>query len=150
MINQQKEPELKLHRVLAQNILTQYVWRFVNPSEVHQLLEYTNPLTEITHKRRVTAMGRGGLSREHASIEVRDVHHTHYGRLCPIETPEGQNIGLILSLATYAKLNEHGFLITPYRRVVNGEVTDEIVWMDALEEEKEYIVPADTPLNGRK
>jgi len=95
-------------------------------------------------------MGRGGLSREHASIEVRDVHHTHYGRLCPIETPEGQNIGLILSLATYAKLNEHGFLITPYRRVVNGEVTDEIVWMDALEEEKEYIVPADTPLMEEK
>jgi DNA-directed RNA polymerase subunit beta len=89
-------------------------------------MDQTNPLSEITHKRRVSALGPGGLTRERAGFEVRDVHPTHYGRVCPIETPEGPNIGLINSLAVYARTNEYGFLETPYRKVVDGRVTDEI------------------------
>lgn len=114
--------------------------------QLAQLLDDTNPLAALTHKRRVTALGPGGLTRERAGVEVRDVHPSHYGRLCPIETPEGQNIGLINSLAVYAKLNEYGFIIEPYRRVKDGIVLDgdeNIVWLDAIEEEDEYIAPAD-------
>lgn len=110
-----------------------------------QFLEQTNPLTELTHKRRLNALG-GGLTKRRAKIEIRDVHASHYARICPIETPEGQNIGLITSLACYARVNEYGFLVAPYRRVVKGKVTDEIVYLMADDEEKYKITPATTPV----
>lgn len=110
-----------------------------------QFLEQTNPLTELTHKRRLNALG-GGLTKRRAKIEVRDVHSSHYARICPIETPEGQNIGLITSLACYARVNDYGFLVAPYRRVVKGKVTDEIVFLMADDEEKYKITPATTPV----
>ncbi len=96
----------------------------------------------MTHKRRLSALGPGGLTRERAGFEVRDVHPTHYGRICPIETPEGPNIGLIASLSTYARVNEFGFVETPYRRVAEGKVTDDVSWYSALEEEGKYIAQA--------
>ena len=115
-----------------------------------QFLEQTNPLTELTHKRRLNALG-GGLTKRRAKIEIRDVHASHYARICPIETPEGQNIGLITSLACYSRVNEHGFLVAPYRRVVKGKVTDEIVYLMADDEERYRITPATTPVdkNGK-
>ena len=115
-----------------------------------QFLEQTNPLTELTHKRRMNALG-GGLTKRRAKIEVRDVHSSHYARICPIETPEGQNIGLITSLACYARVNEYGFLVAPYRKVVKGKMTDDIVYLMADDEEKYKIAPATTPVgkNGR-
>ncbi|TAK72421.1 MAG: DNA-directed RNA polymerase subunit beta, partial [Gammaproteobacteria bacterium] len=112
---------------------------FFGSSQLSQFMDQNNPLSEITHKRRVSALGPGGLSRERAGFEVRDVHPTHYGRVCPIETPEGPNIGLINSLAVYARTNEYGFLETPYRKVVNSKVTDEVVYLSAIEE-GEYII----------
>ena len=117
--------------------LTASIKEFFNSSQLCQFMDQTNPLAELTNKRRVSALGPGGLSRERAGFEVRDVHHTHYGRLCPIETPEGPNIGLINSLAIYARVNELGFIETPYWRVENGRVTNEIVYLTA-DEEKEY------------
>ena len=107
---------------------------FFGSSQLSQFMDQNNPLSEVTHKRRVSALGPGGLTRERAGFEVRDVHPTHYGRVCPIETPEGPNIGLINSLAVYARTNEYGFLETPYRKVVNGKVTDEIDYLSAIEE----------------
>lgn len=112
---------------------------FFGSSQLSQFMDQTNPLAELTHKRRLSALGPGGLSRERAGFEVRDVHHSHYGRMCPIETPEGPNIGLIGSLTTYARINEYGFIETPYRKVIDGKVTDEIVYLTADEEDK-YIV----------
>ena len=112
---------------------------FFGSSQLSQFMDQTNPLAELTHKRRLSALGPGGLSRERAGFEVRDVHHSHYGRMCPIETPEGPNIGLIGSLTTYARINEYGFIDTPYRRVVDGKVTDEIVYLTA-DEEDEFII----------
>ena len=112
---------------------------FFGSSQLSQFMDQTNPLAELTHKRRLSALGPGGLSRERAGFEVRDVHHSHYGRMCPIETPEGPNIGLIGSLTTYARINEYGFIETPYRRVVDSKVTDEILYFTADEEDK-YIV----------
>ncbi len=112
---------------------------FFGSSQLSQFMDQTNPLSEITHKRRLSALGPGGLSRDRASFEVRDVHPTHYGRICPIETPEGQNIGLINSLATYARVNKYGFIESPYRKVSNGKVTDEVIYMNALEESR-YII----------
>ncbi|GAH73548.1 unnamed protein product, partial [marine sediment metagenome] len=103
-----------------------------------------NPLAELTHKRRLSALGPGGLTRVQAKEEVRDVHYTHYGRICPIETPEGENIGLITSLATYTKVNEFGFLETPYRKVVAGKASEEAVYLDTREEDEFYIAGADT------
>ena len=111
-------------------------------------MDQTNPLSEITHKRRVSALGPGGLTRERAGFEVRDVHVTHYGRVCPIETPEGPNIGLINSLALYARLNEYGFIETPYRRVVNGKVTMDIDYLSAIEEGKYVIAQANATLDS--
>ncbi|NOZ56424.1 MAG: DNA-directed RNA polymerase subunit beta, partial [Calditrichaeota bacterium] len=108
---------------------------FFGTSQLSQFMDQTNPLAELTHKRRISALGPGGLTRERAGFEVRDVHYTHYGRLCPIETPEGPNIGLISSLTTYARINDFGFIETPYRKVENGRVTDEIVYLSADEEE---------------
>lgn len=115
--------------------------QFFATSPLSQFMEQVNPLAELTHKRRLTAVGPGGLKRERARFEVRDVHHSHYGRMCPIETPEGANIGLITSLAVYADLDKFGFLTTPYRKVVNGHVTDEIVYLTADEEEHYNIAP---------
>src|SRR5438094_7290648 len=112
-------------------------------------MDQTNPLSEITHKRRLSALGPGGLTRERAGFEVRDVHPTHYGRVCPIETPEGPNIGLIASLSTYARVNEFGFVETPYRRVKDGRVSDEITYLSALEEEEHTIAQANAPLDAR-
>ncbi|MDO4878210.1 MAG: DNA-directed RNA polymerase subunit beta [Neisseria sp.] len=121
---------------------------FFGSSQLSQFMDQTNPLSEITHKRRVSALGPGGLTRERAGFEVRDVHPTHYGRVCPIETPEGPNIGLINSLAVYARTNDYGFLETPYRRVFDGKVTDEIDYLSAIEEGRYVIAQANAALDG--
>lgn len=126
------------------------VKEFFGSSQLSQFMDQNNPLSEITHKRRVSALGPGGLTRERAGFEVRDVHPTHYGRVCPIETPEGPNIGLINSLAAYARTNQYGFLESPYRVVKNGEVTDEIVFLSAIEEADHVIAQASARLDGRK
>ncbi len=122
---------------------------FFGSSQLSQFMDQTNPLSEVTHKRRVSALGPGGLTRERAGFEVRDVHPTHYGRVCPIETPEGPNIGLINSLAVYARTNEYGFLETPYRRVVNGRVVDEIHYLSAIEEGKFTIAQANAAVDDK-
>jgi DNA-directed RNA polymerase subunit beta len=122
---------------------------FFGSSQLSQFMDQTNPLSEITHKRRLSALGPGGLTRERAGFEVRDVHPTHYGRVCPIETPEGPNIGLIASLTTYARVNEFGFIETPYREVDNGRVTDRIRYLSALEEEDHVIAQANAPIDAR-
>ena len=123
------------------------VKEFFGSSQLSQFMDQNNPLSEITHKRRVSALGPGGLTRERAGFEVRDVHDTHYGRVCPIETPEGPNIGLINSLAVFAKTNSFGFLETPYRKVIDGKVTDEIEYLSAIEEVGTVIAQADSPMN---
>jgi DNA-directed RNA polymerase subunit beta len=122
---------------------------FFGSSQLSQFMDQTNPLSEVTHKRRVSALGPGGLTRERAGFEVRDVHPTHYGRVCPIETPEGPNIGLINSLAVYARTNEYGFLETPYRKVVDGRVTDQIEYLSAIEEGKFVIAQANAGLDDK-
>jgi DNA-directed RNA polymerase subunit beta len=122
---------------------------FFGSSQLSQFMDQTNPLSEITHKRRVSALGPGGLTRERAGFEVRDVHPTHYGRVCPIETPEGPNIGLINSLAVYARTNEYGFLETPYRKVVNSKVAEEVHYLSAIEESKFVIAQANATLDSR-
>jgi DNA-directed RNA polymerase subunit beta len=118
---------------------------FFASSQLSQFMDQTNPLSEITHKRRVSALGPGGLTRERAGFEVRDVHPTHYGRICPIETPEGPNIGLINSLATYCRVNKYGYIESPYKKVINGKVTKEIKYLSAIEEEKFTIAQANSP-----
>ncbi len=119
---------------------------FFGSSQLSQFMDQTNPLAELTHKRRLSALGPGGLTRERAGFEVRDVHYSHYGRMCPIETPEGPNIGLITSLTTYSRVNDLGFVETPYRRVVDGRVTSDIVWLSANEEQEASIAQANAPL----
>jgi DNA-directed RNA polymerase subunit beta len=121
---------------------------FFGTSQLSQFMDQVNPMSGLTHRRRLSALGPGGLSRERAGFEVRDVHFSHYGRMCPIETPEGPNIGLIGALSTYARVNEFGFIESPYRRVVNGKVTDDIVYMAADEEEKYVVAQANTPINA--
>lgn len=123
------------------------VKEFFGSSQLSQFMDQTNPLSEVTHKRRISALGPGGLTRERAGFEVRDVHTTHYGRICPIETPEGQNIGLINSLATYSKINKYGFIETPYRKVVDGKVTEEVVYLSATDEEGYTIAQANATLD---
>ncbi|MCB9982702.1 MAG: DNA-directed RNA polymerase subunit beta [Rhodospirillales bacterium] len=123
------------------------VREFFGSSQLSQFMDQTNPLSEITHKRRLSALGPGGLTRERAGFEVRDVHPTHYGRICPIETPEGPNIGLINSLATFARVNQYGFIESPYRRVTGSKVTDEVVYMSAMEEAKYTIAQANSVLD---
>jgi DNA-directed RNA polymerase subunit beta len=120
---------------------------FFGSSQLSQFMDQVNPLAELTHKRRLNALGPGGLSRERAGFEVRDVHYTHYGRMCPIETPEGPNIGLIVSLANYTRINEYGFLETPYRKVVNGKAASEIEYLSAMDEDRFYIAQASARLN---
>ena len=120
---------------------------FFGSSQLSQFMEQVNPLAELTHKRRLNALGPGGLSRDRAGFEVRDVHYTHYGRMCPIETPEGPNIGLIVSLANYTRVNSYGFLETPYRKVVDGRVTRDIEYLSAIDEEKYFIAQAGAPID---
>jgi len=125
------------------------VREFFGSSQLSQFMDQTNPLSEITHKRRLSALGPGGLTRERAGFEVRDVHPTHYGRICPIETPEGPNIGLINSLATYARVNKYGFVETPYRKVKDGRVTDEVAYLSAMEEGRYSVAQANQPVDAR-
>jgi len=124
------------------------VREFFGSSQLSQFMDQTNPLSEVTHKRRVSALGPGGLTRERAGFEVRDVHPTHYGRICPIETPEGPNIGLINSLASFSRVNKYGFIETPYRKIVDGRVTDDVVYLSAMEEAKHTIAQANADLDG--
>ena len=125
-------------------MITNTILEFFSSGQLSQFMDQTNPLSEVTHKRRLSALGEGGLVKERAGFEVRDVHPTHYGRICPIETPEGQNIGLINTLATYSKVNEHGFIEAPYKVVKDCQVTDEIVYITATQEEDKCIAPAST------
>ena len=125
------------------------VREFFGSSQLSQFMDQTNPLSEITHKRRLSALGPGGLTRERAGFEVRDVHPTHYGRICPIETPEGPNIGLINSLATFARVNKYGFIESPYRKVVNQKVTDEVIYLSAMEEMRHYVAQANAEIDGK-
>jgi DNA-directed RNA polymerase subunit beta len=125
------------------------VREFFGSSQLSQFMDQTNPLSEITHKRRLSALGPGGLTRERAGFEVRDVHPTHYGRICPIETPEGPNIGLINSLATYARVNKYGFVETPYRKVKDGRVTEEVQYLSAMEEGRYTVAQANAPIDHR-
>jgi len=125
------------------------VREFFGSSQLSQFMDQTNPLSEITHKRRLSALGPGGLTRERAGFEVRDVHPTHYGRICPIETPEGPNIGLINSLATYARVNKYGFVETPYRKVKEGRVTDEVVYLSAMEESRHAVAQANAEMDAK-
>src|SRR6187397_2408559 len=125
------------------------VREFFGSSQLSQFMDQTNPLSEITHKRRLSALGPGGLTRERAGFEVRDVHPTHYGRICPIETPEGPNIGLINSLATFAVVNKYGFIESPYRRIKDGKTTEEVVYMSAMEEAKHYVAQANAELDKK-
>lgn len=127
--------------------ITSVINQFFGTNQLSQFMDQTNPLSELTHKRRTSALGPGGLTRERAGFEVRDVHYTHYGRLCPIETPEGPNIGLISSLAIHARINDLGFIETPYRKVENGKLTDEIEWLPAEKEDNSIIAPASAPLS---
>ncbi len=139
-----QDPETITPRSLINtNTIKGAIDSFFNTGPLSQYLDQTNPLAELTHKRRLSALGPGGLSRVQAKEEVRDVHYTHYGRICPIETPEGQNIGLITSMATYTRVNELGFLETPYRRVRGGKITQEVVYLDAREEDNYHIASAD-------
>ncbi|RKY02115.1 MAG: DNA-directed RNA polymerase subunit beta, partial [Spirochaetes bacterium] len=146
-MNLQEIETLMPHDLINSKPLSAVIKEFFGSSQLSQFMDQTNPLSEITHKRRLSALGPGGLTRERAGFEVRDVHPTHYGRICPIETPEGPNIGLISSLATYARINEFGFIETPYRKVVNGKVTDEVVYLFALDEEKHVIAQANARLD---
>jgi len=130
------------HDLINAKPVSAVVKEYFGSSQLSQFMDQTNPLSEVTHKRRLSALGPGGLTRERAGFEVRDVHATHYGRICPIETPEGPNIGLIASLSTYARVNEYGFVETPYRRVENGNVSPEVIWFSALQEEGHYIAQA--------
>jgi DNA-directed RNA polymerase subunit beta len=123
---------------------------FFGRGELSQVVDQTNPLSMLTHERRLSALGPGGLNRKRAGFEVRDVHISHYGRICPIETPEGTNIGLISSLAIYSAVDEYGFLVTPYRKVVGGKLADEVVWLRADEESEAYLAPADAPVQNGK
>ena len=135
------------HDLINSKPVSAVVKEFFGSSQLSQFMDQTNPLSEVTHKRRLSALGPGGLTRERAGFEVRDVHPTHYGRVCPIETPEGPNIGLIASLSTYARINEYGFVETPYRVVNSGQVTNEIKYFSALQEEGHAIAQANAPID---
>jgi len=139
--------ELMPHDLVNSKMITNTVLEFFSSGQLSQFMDQTNPLSEVTHKRRLSALGEGGLVKERAGFEVRDVHPTHYGRICPIETPEGQNIGLINTLATYAKVNELGFIEAPYKIVKDRQVTDEIIYITATQEEDKCIAPASTVID---
>ncbi len=144
-----EEPHAMPHDLINAKPVIAVIKEFFGSSQLSQFMDQTNPLSEITHKRRLSALGPGGLTRERAGFEVRDVHPTHYGRICPVETPEGPNIGLITSLASYARVNDFGFIETPYRKVKNGKVTDEIEYFSAIDEGKFVIAQATSPVDGR-
>ncbi len=146
-LSQAESDNLMPHDLINAKPVSAAVREFFGSSQLSQFMDQTNPLSEITHKRRVSALGPGGLTRERAGFEVRDVHPTHYGRVCPIETPEGPNIGLINSLALYARTNEYGFMETPYRKVKSGKVTDEIDYLSAIEEGQYVIAQANAELD---
>lgn len=146
-LNQAESENLMPHDLINAKPVSAAIKEFFGSSQLSQFMDQTNPLSEITHKRRVSALGPGGLTRERAGFEVRDVHPTHYGRVCPIETPEGPNIGLINSLAVYARTNKYGFLETPYRRVVDGKVTNDIDYLSAIEEGRFVIAQANADLD---
>ena len=148
-LSQAESENLMPHDLINAKPVSAAIREFFGSSQLSQFMDQTNPLSEITHKRRVLALGPGGLTRERAGFEVRDVHPTHYGRVCPIETPEGPNIGLINSLALYARTNEYGFLETPYRVVKTGHVTDEIHYLSAIEESKYVIAQANAELDKK-
>lgn len=137
------------HDLINAKPLVAVIREFFGSSQLSQFMDQTNPLSEITHKRRLSALGPGGLTRERAGFEVRDVHPTHYGRICPIETPEGPNIGLINSMATYAQVNKYGFIESPYRKVINGKVTDEVIYLSAIEEGKYTIAQANAEIDDK-
>jgi len=143
-----EEPHAMPHDLINAKPVIAVIKEFFGSSQLSQFMDQTNPLSEITHKRRLSALGPGGLTRERAGFEVRDVHPTHYGRICPVETPEGPNIGLITSLASYARVNDFGFIETPYRKVKNGKVTDEIEYLSAIEEGK-YVIAQVSPIDGK-
>ncbi|MDC7711599.1 DNA-directed RNA polymerase subunit beta [Vogesella indigofera] len=145
-LNQAESDNLMPHDLINAKPVSAAIKEFFGSSQLSQFMDQTNPLSEVTHKRRVSALGPGGLTRERAGFEVRDVHPTHYGRVCPIETPEGPNIGLINSLSVYARTNEYGFLETPYRKVIDGKVTNEIDYLSAIEEGRYIIAQANAEL----
>ncbi|MBW8365188.1 MAG: DNA-directed RNA polymerase subunit beta [Rhizobium sp.] len=148
-LSQAESDNLMPHDLINAKPVSAAIKEFFGSSQLSQFMDQTNPLSEITHKRRVSALGPGGLTRERAGFEVRDVHPTHYGRVCPIETPEGPNIGLINSLALFARTNWYGFIETPYRKVVNHKVTDEIEYLSAIEESKYVIAQANADLDAK-
>ncbi|MDA8127370.1 MAG: DNA-directed RNA polymerase subunit beta [Betaproteobacteria bacterium] len=148
-LSQAESDNLMPHDLINAKPVSAAIKEFFGSSQLSQFMDQTNPLSEITHKRRVSALGPGGLTRERAGFEVRDVHPTHYGRVCPIETPEGPNIGLINSLALFARTNWYGFIETPYRKVVNNKVTDEIEYLSAIEESKYVIAQANAELDPK-
>jgi len=137
------------HDLINAKPVSAVVKEFFGTSQLSQFMDQTNPLSEITHKRRLSALGPGGLTRERAGFEVRDVHPTHYGRICPIETPEGPNIGLIVSLSTYARVNEFGFIETPYREVAKGKVSDKVAYLSAMDEKRQAFAQANAPLDKK-
>ncbi|MFC5303081.1 DNA-directed RNA polymerase subunit beta [Azospira restricta] len=147
-LSQAESDNLMPHDLINAKPISAAIKEFFGSSQLSQFMDQTNPLSEITHKRRVSALGPGGLTRERAGFEVRDVHPTHYGRVCPIETPEGPNIGLINSLALFARTNEYGFLETPYRKVVDGKVTDQIEYLSAIEEGRYVVAQANATLDA--
>ncbi len=142
-----EDPNLKPADIINPRYVTGSILEFLKGGQLSQFMDQANPLAELTHKRRLSALGPGGLTRDSAKFEIRDVHPTHYGRVCPIETPEGQNIGLISSMTVYSTLNDFGFLVSPYRKVVNGKVTDEIEYLAAYDEEKYTIAQANAPID---
>ena len=144
-----EEKDLLPNRLISAKPISSSLKDFFSTSQLSQFMDHTNPLSEITHKRRISALGPGGLVRDRAGFEVRDVHVTHYGRVCPIETPEGQNIGLINSLAVYARPNEHGFLETPYRKIIKGKVSDQIEYLSAIDEAKYVIAQANAEIDEK-
>ena len=143
-----EDPSIRPQDLINPRYVTNAILEFLKGGQLSQYLDNTNPLSALTHKRRLSALGPGGLTRESAKFEIRDVHPSHYGRICPIETPEGQNIGLVTSMTVYAQVNEYGFLITPYRKVENGVVTDKIEYLAAYEEE-DYIIAQSTPTDEK-
>ena len=149
MTLQQESEQVTPYELINARTVSAVIQSFFGSSQLSQFMDQTNPLAELTHKRRLSALGPGGLTRERAGFEVRDVHYTHYGRMCPIETPEGPNIGLISSLSTYARINEYGFLETPYRKVLNGVATKDIQFLSADEEAECIIAQANAPLTEK-
>ena len=148
-MNNQEKANITPRSVINITQFVAQIKKFFGTSQLSQFMDQINPLAELTHKRRLSALGPGGLNRKRAGFEVRDVHHTHYGRVCPIETPEGPNIGLITSLATFARVNSYGLIETPYKKVENGKATDEIEYLTADKEDEFFVAQANTPLDNK-